>query len=221
MRKSFPYGGERWNMTQTPRMLVMLSGGGTTLQNFIDLIDAGELPVAIAGVISSREDVYGLVRAEKHGIPSAVVARKAFDSWNAFNQALCDAADSFNPDFIVMAGFMSLFRASKKYHGKVLNVHPALIPAFCGRGFYGHHVHEAVIHSGVKITGATVHFADDEYDHGPIIIQRAIEVLDDDTPDSLAERVQALERQVYPEAIRLFVAGRLRIEGRRVRILPQ
>ena len=207
-------------MTQTPRMLVMLSGGGTTLQNFIDLIGAGNLPVAIVGVISSRKDAYGLVRAEKHGIPATVVARKEFDTWEAFNEALCEAVDSYQPELIAMAGFMSLFRPGPRYNGKILNVHPALIPAFCGKGLYGHHVYEAVIESGVKVTGATVHFADEEYDHGPIIIQKTVEVLDDDTPDSIAERVQAVEREIYPEAIRLCAEGRLRVEGRQVRILP-
>lgn len=207
-------------MDQSTRMLVMLSGGGTTLQNFIDLIEAGKLPVTIVGVISSRRDAYGLVRAQKHGIPTTIVARKEFDTWEEFNQALCEAVDGYQPDLIAMAGFMSLIRPPKRYYGRMLNIHPALIPAFCGKGLYGHHVHEAAVESGVKVTGATVHFADEEYDHGPIILQRPVEVLDDDTPESLAERVQAVERKIYPEAIRLFVAGRLRVEGRRVRILP-
>lgn len=207
-------------MTRSTRMLVMLSGGGTTLQNFIDLVEAGKLPITIVGVISSRRDAYGLVRAQNHRIPTTVVARKEFDTWEEFNQALCEAVESYQPDLIAMAGFMSLFRPPDRYYGKILNIHPALIPAFCGKGLYGHHVHEAVIQSGVKITGATVHLADEEYDHGPIILQKPVEVLDDDTPESLAERVQAVEREVYPEAIRLFVAGRLQVEGRRVRILP-
>jgi phosphoribosylglycinamide formyltransferase-1 len=207
-------------MTQSARMLVMLSGGGTTLQNFIDLLEAGKLPVTIVGVISSRRDAYGLVRAEKHGIPTTTVARKEFGSWEDFNKAVCEAVEPYEPDVIAMAGFMSLFRPPERYCGKILNVHQALIPAFCGKGLYGHHVHEAAIETGVKFTGATVHFADEEYDHGPIILQKPVEVLDDDTPDTLADRVQAVEREIYPEAIRLFVAGRLRVEGRRVRILP-
>ncbi len=208
-------------MSQRARMLVLLSGSGTTLQNFIDLTERGELPVEIVGVLSSRRGVKGIDRAEKHDIPTRIVARKDFETWDEFNKALCDAVEPFEPDLIAFAGFMSLFRAPEKYYGKIMNVHPALIPAFCGKGFYGHHVHEAVIESGVKITGATVHFVDEEYDHGPIILQKAVEVLDDDTPDSLAERVQAVEREIYPEAIRLFVEGRLRVEGRRVRILPR
>jgi len=207
-------------MTETPRMLVMISGGGTTLQNFIDRIDAGQLPVRIVGVISSRADAYGLVRAEKHGIPTTLVARKEYTTWEEFNQALCEAVNAYEPDLIAMAGFMSLFRIGKRYERRILNVHPALIPAFCGKGLYGHHVHEAVIESGARITGATVHYVDEEYDHGPIILQKAVEVLDNDTPDTLAERVQAAEREIYPEAIRLHVAGRLKVEGRRVRILP-
>ncbi len=208
-------------MAQETRMLVLLSGSGTTLQNFIDLAEAGRLPVDIVGVISSRRGVKGIERAENHSIPVQVVARKDYDTWEKFNEALCEAVETFEPDLIAFAGFMSLFHAPQKYKGKIMNVHPALIPAFCGKGFYGHHVHEAVIESGVKITGATVHFVDEKYDHGPIIMQKPVEVLDDDTPDSLAERVQAVEREIYPEAIRLYVAGRLRVEGRRVRILPE
>ena len=118
-----------------------------------------------------------------------------------------------------MLGFLSPFRV-RGYAGRVINVHPALIPAFCGQGYYGHRVHEAVLESGVKLTGATVHFADDEYDHGPIILQESVPVRDDDTPDTLAARVQAVERRLVPEAIRLFGEGRLVIEGRRVRMKP-
>jgi folate-dependent phosphoribosylglycinamide formyltransferase PurN len=118
-----------------------------------------------------------------------------------------------------MAGFMSLFMPDEKYKDIIINIHPALIPSFCGTGWYGHHVHEAVIESGVKVSGCTIHFADDQYDHGPIILQGVVPVLDDDTPDTLAERVQAKERELYPIAIQLFAEGRLKIEGRRVRIL--
>ncbi|MCX5740275.1 MAG: formyltransferase family protein, partial [Proteobacteria bacterium] len=117
-------------------------------------------------------------------------------------------------------GFLSVFELSGKYDGRTINVHPALIPAFCGAGMYGHHVHEAVLAAGVKVSGATVHFADDHYDTGPIILQEAVPVQDDDTPESLAARVQQVERRLVPEAIRLFAAGRLAIDGRKVRILP-
>ena len=136
----------------------------------------------------------------------------------AFNDALHAELDKHDVDLVALLGFLSIFELRGKYAGRTINVHPALIPAFCGRGFYGHRVHEAVLEAGVKLTGATVHFADDEYDTGPIILQEALAVRDDDTPNSLAERVQALERRLVPEAIRLFAEGRLRIEGRRVRI---
>lgn len=203
---------------QPCRTVVLLSGGGTTLQNLIDRKERGELPIDIVLVVSSRKDAYGIERAKKHGIPQQIIARKDFPTWELFNAALSAAVDSARPDLICFAGFMSLFRPDSKYYGRIMNVHPALIPAFCGKGMYGHHVHESVIESGVKITGCTVHFVDENYDTGPIILQEAIAVRDDDTPDALAERVQAAEREIYPEAIRLFAEGRLRIEGRRVKI---
>lgn len=202
---------------QTPlRVVVLLSGSGTTLQNFIDLKEKGELPVEIVAVISSRHDAYGIERAKRHGIPTQVIARKDFASWEEFNRSLSEAVNKIDPDLILFAGFMTLFRPDPKYYGRIMNVHPALIPAFCGKGMYGRHVHEAVIESGVKITGATVHFVDENYDTGPIIIQKAVEVLDSDTPESLAERVQAVEREIYPLAVRWFAENRLSIKGRRV-----
>ncbi len=201
------------------RVVVMLSGSGTTLQNFIDLSESGLLPIQITRVISSRSNAYGLQRAQNHNIPTDVVARKSFSEWADYNQALTAAVDSENPDLVLFAGFMSLFWPGDSYTGRIMNVHPALIPAFCGKGMYGHHVHEAVIESGVKLTGCTVHFVDGQYDTGPIILQQAVEVLDDDTPDSLAERVQATERKLYPEAVKLFTQNRLKLNGRRVRIL--
>jgi phosphoribosylglycinamide formyltransferase 1 len=203
------------------RTLVLLSGSGTTLQNLINRREQNQLPIDIVGVISSRKDAYGIERAHKHNIPTKIIARKDFPSWDAFNQQLCNAVDSFSPDLICFAGFMSLFRADSKYDGRIMNVHPALIPAFCGKGMYGHHVHEAVIESGVKITGCTVHFVDQNYDTGPIILQTVVDVLDSDTPDSIAEKVQAAERETYPKAIQLFVEGRLHIEGRRVKTTSQ
>jgi folate-dependent phosphoribosylglycinamide formyltransferase PurN len=125
---------------------------------------------------------------------------------------------TFTPDLVVLAGFMSLIDVPADFQNRIINVHPALIPAFCGHGMYGHHVHEAVINYGAKVSGATVHFVDSEYDHGPIILQGTVPVLDNDTPDTLAERVQALERELYPQAIQLFAEGRLRVVGRRVKI---
>ncbi|MBZ0257542.1 phosphoribosylglycinamide formyltransferase [bacterium] len=197
----------------------MLSGSGTTLQNFIDLSESGRLPIQITKVISSRKGVYGLQRAQLHNIPSQVITRKDFNSWEDYNQALTKAVDDEEPDLVLFAGFMSLFWPGEKYTGRIMNIHPALIPAFCGKGMFGHHVHEAVIEFGVKVTGCTVHFVDNQYDTGPIILQKVVEVLNDDTPDTIAERVQEAERQAYPEAVNLFINNRLQIQGKIVKIL--
>jgi len=202
------------------RLAVLLSGGGSTLQNLLDCIAAGSLPADVAVVVASRADAGGLQRAAAAGIPARVVARKAYADVASFNDALHDVLAEFDVDLVVLGGFLSLFQPRQRYAGRVMNIHPALIPAFCGAGFYGDKVHQAVIASGVRVSGCTVHFADDHYDHGPIILQGTVPVLDDDTPAALAARVHALENDLYPEAIRLFAAGRLQIEGRRVRILP-
>jgi phosphoribosylglycinamide formyltransferase 1 len=207
-------------MHRPVRLAVLISGGGSTLQNFLDRIAAGTLPAEIAVVVASRSDAYGLERARRAGLAAVVVARKQHADVERFNDALHAALAPFAVDLVVLAGFLSLFQPRARYAGRVMNIHPALIPAFCGPGFYGARVHEAVIESGVRVSGCTVHFADDQYDHGPIILQGTVPVLDDDTPDTLAARVHAVELDLYPEAIRLWAAGRLRIEGRRVRILP-
>ncbi|HOF40401.1 MAG TPA: phosphoribosylglycinamide formyltransferase [Candidatus Hydrogenedentes bacterium] len=204
------------------KIAVLLSGSGTTLQNLIDRAGSGELDVQFVCVIGSRTGAYGLERARKHDIPAIPIVRKDYGSLDEFNAAIWDTVRRHGAELVVLAGFMSLLQIPGDYENRVINVHPALIPAFCGKGMYGHHVHEAVIEYGVKLSGATVHFANNIYDAGPIILQDAVPVLDNDTPDTLAERVQAKERELYPKAIRLFAEGRLRVEGRRVRILdPQ
>ena len=204
------------------KIALLLSGSGTTLQNLIDRAGAGELDAQFVCVISSRADAYGLERARKHHIPAIPIVRKDYGALEAFNAAIWDTVRSHGAELVVLAGFMSLLHIPDDYENRVVNVHPALIPAFCGKGMYGHHVHEAVLEYGVKLSGATVHFANNIYDAGPIILQDTVPVFDDDTPDTLAERVQAKERELYPKAIRLFAEGRLRVEGRRVRILdPQ
>ncbi len=202
------------------RIAVLLSGSGTSLENLFEQIDAGELPAEIVAVVASRDDAFGLERARRRGIPAIAVPRKAYGDVHSFNEALHEVLAGFEIDLVALLGFMCLFEIRDRFAQRTINVHPALIPAFCGKGYYGHHVHEAVIEKGVRLTGATVHFVDAEYDCGPIILQEALPVREDDTPDSLAERVQALERALVPEAIRLFAAGRLQIDGRRVRILP-
>ena len=207
-------------MQHPVRLAVLLSGSGSTLQNLLDRIAAGTLPAQVVVVVASRSDAYGFERARLAGIPARVVARKEYADVERFNDALHAALEPFAADLVVLGGFLSLFQPRSRYAGRVMNIHPALIPAFCGAGFYGDKVHRAVLESGVRISGCTVHFADDQYDHGPIILQGTVPVLDDDTPETLAARVHALERELYPEAIRLWAEGRLRIEGRRVRILP-
>jgi len=198
---------------------VLLSGGGRTLQNFIDRIDKGKLDAKIEVVISSRPEVKGIERAQAHGIDAFVVARKEYADTKSFSKAINKILAKYDIDLIVMAGFLSLYQAPKKLKDKMMNIHPALIPSFCGDKMYGHHVHEAVIEYGAKVTGCTVHFADEQYDTGPVILQKAVPVLDDDTPDSLAARVFEVECELYPRAIQLFAEGRLLVEGRRVRIL--
>lgn len=202
------------------RLAVLLSGGGTTLENIFEHIESGALDASVVCVISSRQGVYGLDRAKNHGVPGITISRKEFADTASFSAAVWREVRAHSADVVVLAGFMSLIDIDPAYGGKIMNVHPALVPSFCGRGMYGHRVHEAVIAYGAKVSGATVHFVDAEYDHGPIILQKAVPVLEDDTPDSLAGRVQAAEREIYPQAIQLYAEGRLRIEGRRVRILP-
>jgi formyltetrahydrofolate-dependent phosphoribosylglycinamide formyltransferase len=199
------------------RVAVLLSGEGTSLENLFEQIDAG-LPARVEVVIASKPAAGGLARATRRGVAAEAVARRDHPDVGAFNDALHAVLDRHDIDLVALLGFLSPFEPRERFAGRVINVHPALIPAFSGRGFYGHRVHEAVLESGVKVSGATVHFADDEYDHGPIILQEAVPVRDDDTPDALAARVQAAERRLVPEAIRLIAEGRLAVEGRRVRL---
>jgi formyltetrahydrofolate-dependent phosphoribosylglycinamide formyltransferase len=201
------------------RIAVLLSGSGTTLQNLFDRIADGLLKAEIALVIASKAGVAGLTRARNAGIRAEVVERKAFPTVEEFSShafALCREAKA---DLVCLAGFLQLIRIPDDFRNRVMNIHPALIPAFCGKGFYGHKVHEAVLASGVMVSGCTVHFADNEYDHGPIILQRTVPVQSTDTPTSLAARVFEQECDAYPEAITLFAEGRLRTEGREVFIL--
>jgi len=198
------------------RLAVLLSGGGTTLQNLLDEVAAGRLPAEIRVVIASRADAGGLQRARRAGVPAVAIPRKQHPDVDAFNDAIHGELDRHEIDLIVLGGFLSVFQLRGKYKARVLNIHPALMPAFSGKGFYGERVHRAAIEAGVKISGCTVHFADDEYDHGPIIVQRSVPVRDDDTPETLAARVHEAENDLYPEAIRLWAEGRLAIDGRRV-----
>ena len=199
-------------------LAILISGGVTTLQNLVDKISAGNLKARVQVVVSSNSKAFGLERARRHNSPTAVVRRKDFADDDSFSEAINAELGRYPVDLVVLGGFLKFWKIPPKYEGRVMNIHPALIPAFCGQDFYGHHVHEAVLASGVKVSGCTVHFADNAYDHGPIIIQRTVPVLDNDTPDTLAKRVFEQECIAYPEAIRLFAEGRLKVEGRRVRI---
>jgi formyltetrahydrofolate-dependent phosphoribosylglycinamide formyltransferase len=202
------------------RLAVLISGSGTTLQNLLDRCTDGRLPAEVALVVSSRPGAFGLERARRADVPAVVVERKAAGSLEEFSRRIFAHCRDAHAGLVCMAGFLQLVHVPDYFLGRVMNIHPALIPAFCGKGYYGHHVHEAVLAYGVRVSGCTVHFADNEYDHGPIIAQRCVPVLDDDTPETLARRVFAAECEAYPEAITLFAQGRLRVEGRRVRILP-
>ena len=197
---------------------VLISGGGTTLRNLVTKAQQGQLDIAIKLVISSNPQSPGLQMAADAGIGTHVVRRADFASVDAFSAALFDPCREAGIDLVVMGGFLKHVLVPPDFLGRVMNIHPALIPSFCGKGFYGHHVHEAVLRYGAKISGCTVHFVDDQYDHGPIIVQRVVPVLDGDTSDTLAGRVFQQECEAYCEAIQLFAQGKLHLDGRRVRV---
>ena len=203
-----------------PKIAVLVSGGGTNLQALIDAqkcdaLGGGE----ITAVISSKEGAYALERAKNAGITGYVIPRKSFDSNRAMTIALVEMLKSLDIDLVVLAGCMVIFTQELvyAYPNAVMNVHPALIPSFCGEGFYGLHVHEAALAYGVKLSGATVHFVSEECDGGPIIAQKAVPVLEDDTPETLQRRImEEAEWKLLPEAVSLFCQGKLRVEGRTV-----
>ncbi len=201
------------------RLAVLLSGEGTSLENLFERIEDGSLVATVEVVIASKTSAGGLERARRRGIPALAVPRKKHPDPSTFNDAIHAELDRYDIDLVACLGFLSPFETRGKFDGRAINVHPALIPAFSGKGFYGHRVHDAVLESGVKLTGATVHFVDAQYDCGPIIAQEVVPVFDDDSATSLAERVQAVERRLVPEVIALFGRGQLVIEGRRVRTL--
>ncbi len=206
-------------MTHPIRVVVLLSKSGTSLQNLIDRINAGRLNAQVVAVISNNAEAFGLERARQAKIPALAVSRKDCASVAEFSKRIFDHCRDAKADLVCLAGFLQLIEIPSDYQGRTMNIHPALVPAFSGKGFYGHHVHEAALAMGVKVSGCTVHFVDNEYDHGPIILQRTVEVRDDDTPKSLAARVFDAECEAYPEAIRLFAEGKLTIDGKRVRII--
>jgi len=206
--------------TRSPlRIAVLLSGNGTSLENLFEHIERGRLAnCEISVVLASKENAFGLERARQRDVPAVAIPRKQFPDIDAFNDALHAELARYEVDLVALLGFLSLFQLRGKFEGRTINVHPSLIPAFCGQGFYGERVHEAVLKAGAKVSGATVHFLNEEYDRGPIILQEAVPVLESDTPATLAARVVAAERRLVPETIRLFSEGRLRIEGNLTRI---
>jgi len=210
------------NVSKCLSLAVLISGGGTTLKNLIDRIADGTLKAEIKVVLSSREGVRGIEFAEEANIPTFVVPRKKCKSTEEFSEKVTDILRKFNPDLIVFGGFLSLYLFPEEFRGRIINIHPALLPSFGGKGMYGDHVHEAVLKSGAKVSGCSVHFVDEIYDHGPIIAQRVVPVLPDDTVDSLRERVQRVERELYPEVINWFAEGRVRLgEDGKARIEPR
>lgn len=193
------------------RVCVCVSGGGTNLQALMDAIDSGTVTnTQIVRVISNNKGAYALERAEKKGIDAIVVSPKDYESRELFNNALLRSVDEAEPDLIVLAGFLVVLppKMIQKYEGRIINIHPALIPSFCGKGYYGLHVHEAVLARGVKITGATVHYVDEGTDTGPILLQKAVEVLPEDTPQILQQRVmEQAEWVILPQAVNMIANG--------------
>lgn len=197
------------------RLGVLISGSGSNLQVIMDKCDSGELPAEVAVVISSRADAFGLVRAKNHNIPGVYLQRKNYADEAAYNTALLEQLQKYGVELVVMAGYMRLLgkEVLDAYPNRVLNLHPALLPSFPG----AHGIKDALDY-GVKITGATVHFANEVFDEGPIIIQEAVHVDDEDTEETLAKKIHAIEHVIYPQAIKLYCEGRLEIVGRKVRI---
>ena len=207
------------------KLAVLVSGGGTNLQAIIDAISAGKITNAcISVVISNNANAYALERARAHGIEALCISPKDFESREAFNQAFLDKLNSYNVDLVVLAGFIVVLPEMmiKEYTNRIVNIHPSLIPSFCGKGFYGLKVHEGVLARGVKVTGATVHFVDEGTDTGPIILQKAVEVEQGDTPEVLQRRVmEQAEWVILPKAIDLIANGKVSVEDGHVIIAKE
>lgn len=203
------------------RIAVLCSGGGTNLQALIDAVEAGRIDGTIVLVLANASRAYALERARKHGIPAQFVSKKQAGSDEAFNDVILDRLQEAEAELVVLAGYLPIVgpQIVRAYEHRIINIHPALIPAFCGPGMYGHHVHEAVLAYGAKISGATTHFVDEQVDHGGVIMQRCVPVLEGDTPDTLAARVLTVEHEILPESVRLYCAGKLGVDGRQVHVL--
>lgn len=204
------------------KIAVCVSGGGTNLQAIMDAIDSGKIAdTSIEAVISNKRDAYALERAKSHGIPAVCISPKDYGSRAEFNEAFLEKLDSYAVDLVVLAGFLVVLPEEmiRRYRNRIINIHPSLIPSFCGKGFYGLKVHEAVLERGVKVTGATVHFVDEGTDTGPIIFQKAVEVQEGDTPEVLQRRVmEQAEWELLPRAIDLIAKGKVSVADGFVRI---
>ncbi|MBU5678009.1 phosphoribosylglycinamide formyltransferase [Alkaliphilus sp. MSJ-5] len=203
------------------KIAVMISGGGTNLQSLIDEVHNKSVGGEIVLVVSNREDAYGLTRAKRGGIKSIVINRKQYKSDSEYEQNLINTLEEAKVELIVLAGYLAFvpIEVIKKYENRIINIHPSLIPSFCGKGFYGEKVHQEAIRRGVKVTGATVHFVNKEMDGGPIIIQKDVKVDFNDTVESLQKKVLKVEHEILPLAVRLFIDDRLRISDNRVNVL--
>ncbi|MCH2212460.1 MAG: phosphoribosylglycinamide formyltransferase [Fuerstiella sp.] len=202
------------------RLGTLISGGGRTMLNLADRIQDGSLSAEIPVVLASRSDCIGIDRARTAGLVCQTLQRSRFDSVESFSDAVFDRMREQSVDLVVMAGFLCLLKIPDDFALRVLNIHPSLIPAFSGQGFYGNRVHQAAIKRGVQVSGCTVHFVDNEYDHGPIIVQRSVTIPDHATPEQLAALVFEQEQIAYPEAIRQVTSGRLCVDGQRTVMLP-
>jgi len=197
---------------------VLISGGGTTLRNLLLKINEQDLPIEVRLVLSSNPSAGGLAYAEQAKIPVQIVNRAESETAKAFSAAVFEPCRQAGVELVVMGGFLKHVLIPSDFENRVVNIHPGLIPAFCGQGFYGRHVHQAVLDYGAKVSGCTIHFVDDEYDHGPIILQRSVPVEHGDTAESLARRIFRVECEAYPEALRLIAEGRVEVTGRRVEV---
>ena len=200
------------------RLAVLISGGGRTMINILDQIRAGNLNAAIVLVISSRSTVGGVEKAKSAGLNLKIIRTKDYPDVDDFSNRIVEQLDKAKTDLVIQGGWLCLWKIPAKYINRVMNIHPALLPSFGGKGMWGHHVHEAILAAGCKVSGCTVHFCTNEYDKGPIIVQRCCPVKEEDTPDSLAERVFEQECIAYPEAIKLFAEGKIRVENAVVKI---
>jgi phosphoribosylglycinamide formyltransferase-1 len=207
-------------MSKKIKLAVLISGTGRTLKNMIDHIKAGTLDAEIKLVVSSSASARGLQYAEEDVIPIAIMERPDFKSQGEFSTAIFDACRKAGVDYVAMAGYIKFLDIPDDFTNRVLNIHPSLVPAFCGKGYYGDHVHAKALEYGVKITGCTVHFVDQKYDNGPVILQKAVEILETDTVASLNDRVFGAEREAYPEALQLLAEDRVSLVGRMVKIAP-